>query len=62
MQRQLWPFSMSDSGSGTRLTRTFNAPAADAGFVFDIYELDNSFNMTINGVDRQLRKFSFSQV
>ena len=58
MQRQL-PFSMSDSGSGTRLTRTFNAPAADAGFVFDIYELDNSFNMTINGVDLATQEIQF---
>ncbi|WP_395762796.1 hypothetical protein ACH34F_15380 [Elizabethkingia anophelis] len=54
-----WPFSMSDSGSGTRLTRTFNAPAADAGFVFDIYELDNSFNMTINGVDLATQEIQF---
>ncbi|GJN61761.1 hypothetical protein HZP20_04740 [Elizabethkingia anophelis] len=54
-----WPFSMSDSGSGTRLTRTFNAPAADAGFVFDIYELDNSFNMTINGIDLATQEIQF---
>ncbi|HFI4795306.1 TPA: hypothetical protein ACGQK4_001014 [Elizabethkingia anophelis] len=54
-----WPFNMSDSGSGTRLTRTFNAPAADAGFVFDIYELDNSFNMTINGVDLATQEIQF---
>jgi hypothetical protein len=50
---------MSDSGSGTRLTRTFNAPAADAGFVFDVYELDNSFNMTINGVDLATQEIQF---
>ncbi len=56
-----WPFSMSDSGLGseTRLTRTFNAPAADAGFVFDVYELDNSFNMTINGVDLATQEIQF---
>ena len=54
-----WPFNMSDSGSGTRLTRTFNAPAADAGFVFDVYELDNSFNMTINGVDLATQEIQF---
>ena len=54
-----WPFNMSDSGSGTRLTRTFNAPAADAGFVFDVYELDNSFNMTINGVDLATQEIHF---
>lgn len=54
-----WPFNMSDPGSGTRLTRTFNAPAADAGFVFDVYELDNSFNMTINGVDLATQEIQF---
>ncbi|AQX83701.1 hypothetical protein I6H88_11600 [Elizabethkingia bruuniana] len=56
-----WPFSMSDSGLGseTRLTRPFNAPAADAGFVFDVYELDNSFNMTINGVDLATQEIQF---
>ncbi|MDV3741690.1 hypothetical protein CMU17_13595 [Elizabethkingia anophelis] len=56
-----WPFSMSDSGLGseTRLTRTFNAPAADAGFVFNVYELDNSFNMTINGVDLATQEIQF---
>ncbi|MDV4111178.1 hypothetical protein CMT20_05035 [Elizabethkingia anophelis] len=56
-----WPFSMSGSGLGseTRLTRTFNAPAADAGFVFDVYELDNSFNMTINGVDLATQEIQF---
>lgn len=30
--------------------KTFNQPATDYGFVFDIYKLDNSFNMTINGI------------
>lgn len=31
-------------------TETFPLPAADYGFVFDIYDLDNSFDMEINGV------------
>lgn len=31
-----------------------NQPASDGGFVFDVYQLDNSFNMTING--KQLYK------
>ncbi|MDV3874727.1 hypothetical protein CMU01_01625 [Elizabethkingia anophelis] len=29
--------------------QTFTLPAADFGFVFDIYRLDNSFNLTVNG-------------
>lgn len=31
------------------LSKTITQPATDYGFVFDIYELDNSFNMEING-------------
>ncbi|WP_313374814.1 Ig-like domain-containing protein [Chishuiella sp.] len=34
---------------GTIVSHTFNMPAADYGFQFDIYELDNSFNLQING-------------
>jgi gliding motility-associated-like protein len=30
-------------------TTTFSAPSADGGFQFDIYSLDNSFNLNING-------------
>ncbi|CAA7197055.1 lectin-like domain-containing protein [Chryseobacterium potabilaquae] len=29
---------------------SFTAPAADLGFVFDVYTLDNSFNLNINGI------------
>lgn len=31
------------------ITKTFTLPSADGGFNFDIYELDNSFNLEING-------------
>ncbi|WP_337085728.1 hypothetical protein [Elizabethkingia anophelis] len=37
-------FSVSNGDS-----RTFTLPAADFGFVFDIYRLDNSFNLNVNG-------------
>ncbi|MCP4522542.1 MAG: T9SS type B sorting domain-containing protein [Cytophagales bacterium] len=48
------PFNFTDyitfaTSNGT--TTTFDAPSADEGFQFDIYSLDNSFNLTINGVD-----------
>ncbi|MDF2477443.1 MAG: hypothetical protein K0S24_2926 [Sphingobacterium sp.] len=36
--------------NGTTISKNFTAPAADYGFVFDITELDNAFNMEINGV------------
>jgi len=31
-------------------SKTFVQPATNYGFVFDIYSIDNSFNMTVNGV------------
>ncbi|WP_073551995.1 hypothetical protein [Elizabethkingia meningoseptica] len=39
-------FSVKDGGS-----QPFTMPAASYGFVFDIYELDNSFNLYINDKD-----------
>lgn len=43
-------FSWSYGGSTpSPVTQTLVQPATNAGFVFDIYELDNSFNMKING-------------
>ncbi|WP_407509764.1 hypothetical protein [Elizabethkingia anophelis] len=38
------PFSVTNG-----LGQDFTLPAADFGFVFDIYRLDNSFNLTVNG-------------
>ncbi len=32
-------------------TTTFLAPSADGGFRFDVFKLDNSFNLNVNGVD-----------
>ncbi|MDR2228985.1 hypothetical protein BAS09_00760 [Elizabethkingia ursingii] len=54
-------FSMSDPGNtgNPRITQSFNFPAADAGFVFDVYELDNSFNLTVNGVDLSNQEIQF---
>lgn len=34
-------------------------PATDLGYVFDIYELDNSFNMIINGVQLAVDEIDF---
>lgn len=38
------------SSTETIITQSLTQPGTNAGFVFDIYELDNSFNMEINGV------------
>ncbi len=43
-------FDWEYGGSTTSpVTRTITQPSTNYGFVFDIYELDNSFNMEING-------------
>lgn len=46
-----WRHEEGELTNGTVLTQTFNQPESDGGFVLDIYKLDNSFNMNINGVD-----------
>ena len=39
--------------------KTFNQPATNNGFVFDVYKLDNSFNMTINGTKIAIAEIEF---
>lgn len=41
--------------------KVFNQPATNFGFVFDIYSLDNSFNMNINGVNLASSEIEFQQ-
>ena len=41
------------------VAQTFSQPATNYGFVFDIYKLDNSFNMTINGVKLATSEIQF---
>ncbi len=41
-----WSFA---DASGPFITQNITQPASNYGFVFDIYELDNSFNLNING-------------
>lgn len=45
------------SDGGTPIT--FNQPATNYGFQFDIYSLDNSFNMEINGVQLATQEIEF---
>ncbi|WP_286857047.1 MULTISPECIES: hypothetical protein [Sphingobacterium] len=45
--------------SGTTISKSFTAPASDYGFVFDITELDNAFNMEINGVKLAKNEIQF---
>lgn len=45
--------------NGTAIDRSFTAPAADYGFVFDITELDNAFNLEVNGVKLAKQEIQF---
>ncbi|ODM55401.1 hypothetical protein [Elizabethkingia meningoseptica] len=40
-------------------SRTLTMPASDLGFVFEIYDLDNSFNMKINGTMLATKEIQF---
>ena len=40
-------------------SQTFLAPAADLGFIFDVYTLDNSFTLTVNGASISSSKLEF---
>ncbi len=45
--------------NGQNITRTLTAPGADYGFVFDIQQLDNSFNMEVNGLKLATQEMQF---
>ena len=45
--------------AGSTITRNITAPGADYGFVFDITELDNAFNMELNGVKLAQKEIQF---
>lgn len=47
------------SSSEPVVTQTMTQPATSNGFVFDIYDLDNSFNMNINGTDLASQEIQF---
>lgn len=40
-------------------TETFNMPATDYGFEFNVYDLDNSFKLNINGTDIATSELQF---
>lgn len=40
-------------------SQTFSATAADLGFIFDVYTLDNSFTLTVNGASISSSKLEF---
>lgn len=51
-----WDYENSNDDT---VTETIQQPSANAGFVIDIWRLDNSFNMNINGVDLATNEIEF---
>ncbi len=47
------------NGTPSPVTRTFTQPATNYGFVLDIYSLDNSFNLNINGTNIATNEIEF---
>lgn len=56
-----YTWSYPSTGSGGTLQETFRQPATNGGFVMDIYYLDNSFNMLINGVPIYEKELEFEK-
>ncbi|XLL72333.1 hypothetical protein QCB52_00355, partial [Myroides odoratimimus] len=54
-----WFYSAGDKPGGSNVVEKFEQPATDGGFVVDIYRLDNSFNMVINGVPLYKEELEF---
>ena len=50
---------LQDPAVDQSIEKTFNFPAADAGFTFNVYELDNSLNLNINGVNVSSQEIQF---
>ena len=45
-----WDYKEGVYTTGSLLAQKFTQPGTNGGFVVDVYQLDNSFNMVINGV------------
>lgn len=56
-----WAFIDGELTNGNTVEETFVQPGTDGGFVMDIYYLDNSFNMEINGVLLHHRELELGQ-
>ncbi|WP_158962916.1 DUF7507 domain-containing protein [Myroides fluvii] len=54
-----WFHSAGARPEGSNVVEKFEQPATDGGFIVDIYRLDNSFNMVINGVPLYREELEF---
>ncbi|MBW7870660.1 MAG: tandem-95 repeat protein [Flavobacteriia bacterium] len=49
------------SGTPSPVVETFTQPGTNGGFVLDLFALDNSFNMNINGIQLATQEIEFQQ-
>lgn len=56
-----WNHKIGDYNDGHILFKTYEAPVADYGFVVDLYDIDNSFNMEINGTNLAEKEIQFER-
>lgn len=56
-----WSYSEGQPRGQSSVSRMITQPGTNADFVFDIYELDNSFNMEINDVLLARREMEFQK-
>ncbi|MCC9041286.1 hypothetical protein LNQ81_00865 [Myroides sp. M-43] len=56
-----WGYYAGELGGKKVIEESFTQPGTDGGFVLDIYELDNSFNMVINGVPLYKEELEFQR-
>lgn len=54
-----WSYADSERPDGSFVFNTITQPATNGGYTFDIYKLDNSFNMKINGVQLATKELQF---
>ncbi|WP_121965846.1 hypothetical protein [Myroides sp. N17-2] len=56
-----WGYYAGELGGKKVIEESFTQPGTDGGFILDIYELDNSFNMIINGVPLHTEELEFQK-
>ena len=56
-----WGHYAGELGGKKVIEESFTQPGTDGGYILDIYELDNSFNMIINGVPLHTEELEFQR-
>ncbi len=58
-QKMSVDLNIPSDATGNPRTKTFEAQFTNSGFVYDIYALDNAFNMMVNGVPLATKEIDF---